>query len=306
MIMQGEQQAKVLVSMHRPEFDKKIQVNIVDSPKEKGRYIILDDCMRTNPHEIAGMLYAVVFCPAHLSLVTGSPSVRRNFADACLCQIYPNFLKTYKMFIRSLKQKNTLLKNFEEYSKEEFEGTLEILNSALADLGYEIYLKRSEFFSLMSEKAKNYYEGISSGREKIEFKYLNFAHSRQEHFEKLCQNSQRDIKLGFSCCGVQREDFDIFIEGRSAKEFASQGQQRSIALSMKLAESDIINEICGVQPIILLDDVLSELDFTRQEYLLNHIQNKQVFITTCDENRIKLSEKVKYSVKNGSIENCSI
>ena len=101
---------------------------------------------------------------------------------------------------------------------------------------------------------------------------------------------------------MQREDIEILINGSDSKEFASQGQQRSIVLAMKLAESDILREKCDTNPVILLDDVLSELDFSRQEYLLNNIEGKQVFISSCDENRINLAKSRKYLVKDGVIE----
>ena len=221
-----------------------------------------------------------------------------------MCQIYPGYIKVFKTFEKYLAQKNSLLKNRDRYSPQEFSETLDIYNRHLAYLSNEIYLKRKEYIEMLCEKAKSYYEKISSGRETIGFNYLAFNSdgSEESMYRKLCENAQADMRAGFSTCGVQREDVEIVIDGKDSKEFASQGQQRSIVLSMKLAESDILREKCEMNPVILLDDVLSELDFRRQEYLLNNIEGKQVFISSCDENRINLAKSRKYLVKNGVIE----
>jgi DNA replication and repair protein RecF len=122
----------------------------------------------------------VVFCPQHLTLVSGSPSLRRKFVDGALCQIYPNYIKVFKTFEKYLEQKNSLLKNQNRYYFEEFNQTLDIYNRHLAALGYEIYLKRKEYIDLMSQKAKDYYSKISSGRENIDFKYLSFGENPED------------------------------------------------------------------------------------------------------------------------------
>lgn len=286
------------------EYEDKIELLIADTEGKKGRYAKLNDGTQKRAVSLAGKFYCVVFCPQHLSLVSGSPSLRRKFADGAICQIYPGYIKTYKTFEKYLESKNSLLKNAAKYPKKEFDMTLDIYNRNIAQLSREIYLKRKGYIELLAEKAAEYYRRISSGREQISFKYLPFCDSEDENvfFAALTDSIESDKRAGFSTCGVQREDIEIYIDGENAKEFASQGQQRSIVLSMKLAESDILKQICEINPVILLDDVLSELDFKRQEYLLENIEGKQVFISSCDENRINLAQSRKYLVKNGVIE----
>lgn len=286
------------------EYETKLDILIADTETKKGRYARVNGGEQKRAVSLAGKFYCVVFCPQHLSLVSGSPSNRRKFVDGALCQIYPGYIKVFKTFEKYLAQKNSLLKNRDRYSPQEFSETLDIYNRHLAYLSNEIYLKRKEYIEMLCEKAKSYYEKISSGRETIGFNYLAFNSdgSEESMYRKLCENAQADMRAGFSTCGVQREDVEIVIDGKDSKEFASQGQQRSIVLSMKLAESDILREKCEMNPVILLDDVLSELDFRRQEYLLNNIEGKQVFISSCDENRINLAKSRKYLVKNGVIE----
>ena len=152
--------------------------------------------------------------------------------------------------------------------------------------------------------ATKYYGEISGNREEISFKYQNFASSVEEMYALLSANISREKICGFSTIGVQREDIEININGEPSKDFASQGQQRSIVLSIKLSESDIFKNVTETNPVVLLDDVLSELDYLRQEYLLKNIEGKQVFISSCDEDRIKVANCNKYYVKEGAINQC--
>lgn len=298
----AERFARIVSVMEQEDYENKIEILVADTDSKKGRFARFNDGQPKRAVSLAGQFYCVVFCPQHLTLVSGSPSLRRKFVDGALCQIYPNYIKVFKTFEKYLEQKNSLLKNQNRYYFEEFNETLDIYNRHLAALGYEIYLKRKEYIDLMREKAKEYYRQISGGRESIDFEYLSFGTQAEDFYSGLVDSIEQDKRAGFSTCGVQREDIEITIDGTSAKDFASQGQQRSIVLAMKLAESDILQQICEVKPVILLDDVLSELDFGRQEYLLNNIEGKQVFISSCDENRINLSGSRKYFVKNGSVE----
>ena len=298
----NEQIARIEAVVETDGYEDRFEIVIADTDSKRGRFAKLNDGQLKRAVTLAGRFYCVVFCPQHLSLVSGSPSLRRKFVDGALCQIYPNYIKVFKTFEKYLEQKNSLLKNRDRYYFEEFNETLDIYNRHLAALGYEIYLKRKEYIDLLSAKAKEYYSRISSGRENIDFEYLSFGTQPEDFYNLLVESIERDKRAGFSTCGVQREDIEIKIDGVSAKDFASQGQQRSIVLSMKLAESDILKQLCEIDPVVLLDDVLSELDFKRQEYLLNNIEGKQVFISSCDENRINLAKSRKYFVKNGEIE----
>ena len=174
-------------------------------------------------------------------------------------------------------------------------------DNALSVYGSEIYRYRREFCEDLGIMASQYYSDISRNREKIEIKYNNVASSAEEFYQKTLENRDRDIITGTTNFGVHKEDIDIRIDSKSAKTFASQGQQRSIVVALKLAESDIIEKISGVGPVILLDDVLSELDFARQDYLLNSIKGKQVFITSCDIDRINRSDSRKFYIENGTV-----
>lgn len=296
--------AKIKSLIVEKESEKTIDIVIANTESKKGRFAKVNNSQATRASALAGRFYCVVFCPQHLALVSGAPSLRRKFMDGALCQLYPNYIKTFKTFEKYLEQKNSLLKNRENYKRMAGDELLEVYNRNLASLGYEIYKKRKEYTDKLSVLAARYYSEISESQENVTFEYLSFGKKQEDFYDLLKESIEKDKRAGFSTCGIQREDIDININGVCAKDFASQGQQRSIVLAMKLSESDILREIAEMEPVILLDDVLSELDYSRQEYLLHHIDNKQVFISSCDEERINLAKSKKYFVKNGAIEEC--
>ncbi len=295
--------------------DFRIEGNVTDGEREEK---ITVACSKTNPKfqsrlaklahgefgvpsRIAGNFYRVIFSPVHLNIVSGGPALRRKFADACLCQLYPKFIDNYRKYNHVLNQRNSFLKNIKKYDEGQKEAVFDSLDMSLSALGYEIYKMRVEFCELMQEFAGKYYREISGGREKLTFVYKDMGKSREEIFNSLQNTRQRDIILGYTGVGVHREDIEILLNDMPAKEYASQGQQRSIVIAMKLAEGDIMEQSTGVKPVVLLDDVLSELDFSRQDYLLNNIRGRQVLITSCDEGRISLSESKKFYVENGRV-----
>ncbi len=253
------------------------------------------------PSRIAGNFYRVIFSPVHLNIVSGGPALRRKFRDACLCQLYPKFIENYKNYTHVLNQRNNFLKNIKKYDDDQKRAIFDSLDLSLAQLGFEIYKMRVEFVELMQEYAGRYYREISNGREELTFVYKDMGKSRDIIYGSLKNSRQRDIILGYTGVGVHREDIEILLNNMAAKEYASQGQQRSIVIAMKLAEGDIMEQATGIKPVILLDDVLSELDFSRQDYLLNNIKGRQVLITSCDEGRIQLSESKKFYVDNGVV-----
>ncbi|MBR5521313.1 MAG: DNA replication/repair protein RecF [Oscillospiraceae bacterium] len=271
------------------------------NPRFAGRMAKLAGGEFTLPSRIAGSFYRVIFSPVHLNIVSGGPALRRKFADACLCQMYPKFIEDYKKYNHVLDQRNNFLKTIKNYDKDQQEAIFDTFDMTLSALGYEIYRMRVEFCRMMQKFAGDYYEKISMGKEQLTFVYRDMGKTRDEIMDKLVSNRSRDIALGYTGTGIHREDIDILLNGMPAREYASQGQQRSIVIAMKLAEGDIMEQCTGTAPVILLDDVLSELDFGRQDYLLNNIRGRQVLITSCDEGRIQLSGSKKFYVDSGCV-----
>lgn len=278
--------AKLLLDFYSEEREQKAILNI-----ERGRRSsVINGVSKKTGSALIGKVCAVIFSPEHLLLVKEGPSKRRNFIDGAICQIKPAYTKTLSLYNRSLLQRNTLLKDLIKFPK--LTETLDVWNLRLARFGAEIVKERLGYIKLLQEKIDDIYYGISSGKEKMQVSYSSSFKTKLEEHEKediediflseLRRTEKSDIRAGFTTIGTHRDDMEIEISGMSARMFGSQGQQRSAVLAMKLAEAEIILNSIGEAPLILLDDVMSELDKSRQDYLLNHLEGKQVFITCCD------------------------
>jgi len=239
---------------------------------------------------LAGIFCAVVFSPSHLSLIQDGPSARRRFADTCICQISPKFIALMSDYNRTLLQRNSLLKDI-SYSSYLLD-TLDVWDDRLACLSALIVKNRKQYIQRLAVHAGEIYSGISSKKETLQMRYLAAGgltddvpdgQYKEWFLQALGQARAEDLKTGCTSVGPHRDDIDFEINGMNVRSFGSQGQQRSSVLALKLAESRLIRELLHDEPVILLDDVMSELDKSRQDYLLNHLSENQVFITCCDK-----------------------
>lgn len=252
---------------------------------------------------------AVVFSPEHLSLIKRGPSERRKFIDSAICREKLQNAVILSKYNRILSQRNSLLKDISK--RPSLEETLSIWDEPLIKNGAMLIKKRIEYTEMLSAKASEYHTGISQGKERLETKYISTTNALQndttEEIEKKLrkkfeENRAEDIKTGVTNAGPHRDDIEILINGKSTRQYASQGQQRSAVLSLKLAEAGVLRERMGEEPVILLDDVLSELDAGRQNYLINELKGCQVFITCCEQSNKELLKDGKvYYLDKGVI-----
>ena len=265
-----------------------------------------------SPSKLFGNFDCVVFTPEDLELSKGSPEVRREFLDLSVSQIKISYAEVAEKYDQLIEQRNMLLKNIALGKSQKDE--LEVWDIQLARMGAYISLLRYNYAKKLNSLASALYDEISGGAEKLELKYYSTVFNRlegrqdykhdlsSEYLACLENNRQEDIKAGFTQKGVHRDDLTAFINGLSARGFASQGQHRSVALVMKLAQAYILAEETGDAPCILLDDVLSELDPSRQEFVVSKIDGMQVFITCCDDSVPFEGRRGKlYKIKNGRI-----
>lgn len=247
-----------------------------------GRTVRLNGADRGRAASVAGAFTAVVFDPNHLSLVKGGPEGRRKFLDAALCQLYPGYLSALRRYMRTVTQKNALLKAYDITPGADV--MLDTFNEAMAAYGAEVIRRRAEYLQKLAPVAAANYRDISRGAETLELRYCPCCGGtdQQSLLAKLREMRFTELRAGFCLAGPHREDVEILISGQPGRIYGSQGQQRSAVLSMKLAEATCAGEILGEHPVMLLDDVLSELDDHRQSYLLTRIKDKQTFVTTCD------------------------
>ena len=230
--------------------------------------------------EFIGNFRAVLFCPKHLSLVQSGPAGRRIFLDNAISQIEPSHIRTLQRYIAVMTQRNALLKDIKDGLCQD-PDMLDILSSQLADAGEAISVKRAEYSKLAAEKAAILLSDMTSGKEMLEIRYKS-KKSRDDLYRELTENTDREIKYATTLFGVHRDDLEILQNGKEARVYSSQGQQRSIALAMKLAEGEISKEKTGEYPVFLFDDLLSELDQSRKDYLMSGITGRQVVITTAE------------------------
>ncbi|WP_042354590.1 DNA replication/repair protein RecF [Bacillus rubiinfantis] len=263
--------------------------------------------------QYVGNMNVVMFAPEDLNLVKGSPQVRRRFIDMEIGQVSPVYLHDSGQYQKILQQRNHFLKMM-QIKKQSDLTMLDILTEQFIGMAVKIVLRRFEFLRLLQNWAKPIHQGISRGLESLEIQYKpsvdvldsldlsKIVASFQEKFEKV---KNREIERGTTLFGPHRDDILFFVNGRDVQTFGSQGQQRTTALSVKLAEIELIHAEIGEYPILLLDDVLSELDDYRQSHLLNTIQGKvQTFVTTTNVDGIDhqtLKEASTFEVVSGDV-----
>ncbi|MBQ4245234.1 MAG: DNA replication/repair protein RecF [Clostridia bacterium] len=265
------------------------------------------DC--TSPREMIGKFSCVVFSPSTLSIIQGAPGERRRLTDVAISLIKPNYAVLMSRYLRTLDQRNALIKKISEKSYPL--STLDAWDEALSTLGAAVISYRLDYIEKLKEKAAAIYGGISSSREKFALEY-SFLKSKGETDEKrikeilfndLVASREADLRRLYTAGGPHSDDLIITLDGGEARAYGSQGQKRSCALALKLGEAMVMEEVTGEAPVVLLDDVMSELDEGRQRFILNYLDAWQVFITCCDPSALLRSETGKiFEVKNGTVE----
>jgi DNA replication and repair protein RecF len=265
--------------------------------------------------ELIGGLRVVLFCPEHLSIIKSGPELRRNFLDVAISQLKPVYMSSLQRYNKILKERNRLIKEAadNEAARRVMEDTIDVWSEQLAHEGAIIARYRVEYIQKIRQAAALVFSDMTEGRESPDFHYLGTAHlSCEEDYldtkktesaflNLLTASHAREIGAGYTLWGVHRDDIDITLNGVCARLFASQGQQRSLALAMKLSEGEICREECSEHPVYLFDDVLSELDARRRDYLTGRIQGKQVILTTCEPSeRQRMGEANVIKVENGT------
>ncbi|WP_026691799.1 DNA replication/repair protein RecF [Alteribacter aurantiacus] len=265
-----------------------LQMEVIFS--NRGKKVKLNHLEKNRLSEYIGTCNIVMFAPEDLNLVKGSPQVRRRFLDMEMGQIHSLYLYHLARYHKILKQRNQLLKNMQKSRKDEDYVMLSVMTEQLTDSAVEVIKKRFSFLKKLQQWAEEIHFEISRGLEKLEIRYIPTCDVSEdmdlstmkskitEAFEGL---GDREVFRGTTLIGPHRDDLKFFVNGRDIQTYGSQGQQRTTALSLKLAEIELIYEKVGEYPILLLDDVLSELDDYRQSHLLDAIQGKvQTFVTT--------------------------
>ena len=252
--------------------------------------------------DFLGIIHCVLFSPEDLYIVKEGPQERRRFIDTELCQLDRIYLSDFLQYRKALEQRNQLLKDIA--FEPSLYDTLDVWDEQLSSYGSEIIKRRELFIREISEITEPVHAHISGGKEKLRLFYEANV-SAEEMREKLREARERDLKARTTTVGPHRDDILFELNGTDARIYGSQGQQRSAALSLKLAEIELVKKRTGESPVLLLDDVMSELDAGRQKYLLDYIRDIQTVITCTgleDFVKNRFETDLVYRVSEGRIE----
>jgi DNA replication and repair protein RecF len=294
--------AYISLLVGKDRLDKNIDINIL----KDGKKAIRVNKIKVNKiGELFGNFNVVMFSPEDLRIIKDSPGVRRKFIDMELCQLNSKYYYNLVQYNKILNERNVVLKN-RNLDKE----ILDIYDIQLANYGYNIIIDRIKYINKLNFYGKDIHNDISSGKENIEFKYLStikdLENIETNFYELLKRNRKKDIEKGTTSIGPHRDDLIVLINDIDTKSFGSQGQQRSAVLTIKFSSLKIIKEMTSEYPVLLLDDVLSELDFNRKRYILSAIGEIQTIITCTGiedlTNYLDSSSRV-FKVKDGEILN---
>lgn len=295
----GKEEAHIRTYLDKEDVEYRVDMHL---RKNKSKGIAIDGQKIKKASELLGLLNVVLFSPEDLGIIKNGPSERRRFADMELCQLDGFYLYNLNNYNKVIDQRNKLLKDLS--FNQELKETLNIWDSQLISFGSKIIERRKIFADQLCEIIGEIHSKLSGGKENIVVKYEPDVEV-QDFEVRMKNNQEKDIKFKLTSCGPHRDDFSFIVNGIDIRKYGSQGQQRTAALSLKLSEIELVKKITKDTPVLLLDDVLSELDSNRQNYLLNSIGNIQTIITCTglDEfinNRFEINRV--YEITNGVAE----
>lgn len=300
LLRTGEKEATVRLIFIKNGREQELTVKLYENAPKK---VFLDGRHITRTRDAIGLFSSVLFTPDHLMMIKGAPGERREFLDMALCAASPRYTEDLLQYNKALKNRNRLLKS----ENEALLATLPVWDELLCRYGSRIAESRAKYIARLSELAAAEYQQISSGGEKLKLVYINQfakeAKTAEEYYalmmEQLEKKRERDIENQSTGMGVHKDDFLTLLAGKSAKFFGSQGQIRSCVLSVKMAEASLIYEQSGMRPVILLDDILSELDEERQQYILQHTFDNQCVVTACEPDKLRRFAENCIYIKGG-------
>lgn len=309
---------KEIISFNKDEAYIGANINLGDYKRfieikmhqDKAKRIRINKTELTNYRELSSGLNVVVFTPEDLRIVKDGPQERRNLIDNSINQLKPVYNYNLNKYKKILIQRNNLLKS--SRFKKNITDLLDIFDLQIAKIGTSIVLERNRYIKELAIQSREIHCQVTKGAEDLGLDYLSnvpLLESREEveteYLKLLKKTVKRDLEYGSTEIGPHRDDMGIYLNRKDARIYGSQGQQRTIVLSLKLGEVKIIKEDRGLAPLLILDDVFSELDQERKTYLINQFKNMQTLITTTDYDDLKILENMNKSIfriRNGSLE----
>ena len=304
----GEETARLRAVFEAGEREQELELRLRRGGRKQ---IFLNGVKKTAASELSGTLCAVLFCPEDMELVRGGPAERRRLMDLAISQLRPRYAAALSRFSRAYEHKLRILRDWRE--KPSLLEVLDTFNTELARAGAELIWYRAAWCARLAELAAPLHGEVSGRGEKLELRYQTVKtveepekRRPEEIYEALLEyqatHRRAELDAGLVLSGAMKDDLLIRINGSEAKSYASQGQARTAALSIKLSEREIIRQSLGEYPLLLLDDVLSELDERRQDFVINRISGGQVLISCCDARQVAARTGGKvFEVEDGKI-----
>ena len=276
LVKMGSQYGSLAIEFFDGQRERRHEVRFSDRDK---KICLKENIKITRMSEFIGVFRAVLFSPEHLSIVKEGPAERRNFCDIAISQLYPAYMASLAKYKKLLTERNSLLKEPDSYG---FDGVISVISAQMAKEAAFISAHREAYVKRLTEKVFEVISDMTCGRERASISYET-RRSEEDYLKLLTSNLSKEIAAKTTLYGIHKDDISVSLNGLDSRVFASQGQQRSIALAMKIAEGEISKEISGEYPVFLFDDILSELDEKRKDFILSGLSGRQVIITGCEE-----------------------
>ena len=294
MIKFNEEKSLIEAFYQKKDRDGKIKIELGNK-----KQISLNGIKIKKLSELLGNINIVIFTPEDINILRDGPVKRRRFLDMMIGQLRPNYVYNLNMYTKTIEQRNNYLRQIKEENKPE--EMLEIWDEKLAEYGEKVYIYRKEFIEKIYNKINEIHGNITDNKETLKIEFISNCDNKENYLKLLKERRKLDIIKGFTTKGIHRDDFVIYINGKEVNIYGSQGQNRTVVLSLKIAELNVIYEEIGEYPILLLDDFMSELDEVRRKNFLNNIKNTQVILTCTEKIDLPEIEYNLYNIRKGEI-----
>lgn len=294
LIKFNEDFAKIEIYFSKSDRNGKIKIDLSEK-----KDIYLNGVKIKKLSDLLGNIHIVIFTPDDISILKNGPAGRRRFLDIFIGQLRPKYIYSLNMYNKALEQRNNYLKQIKYENKKD--DLLDIWNEKISEYAEIVYNYRNEFINKLKNKIKNIHNNITENNEDINIEYNSDFKDRESFLRILKENKKIDIIKGYTTKGIHRDDFNIFINNNLVNIYGSQGQHRTAILSLKISELQVVKDEIGENPILLLDDFMSELDEKRRINFLKYIENTQVIITCTEKFNVENLNFKVYNVKSGKI-----
>ena len=294
LIKFGESYAKIQIDFHKSDRDGNIEIQIANK-----KNININKIKIKKLSDLLGNINTVIFTPDDINILKGGPQNRRKFLDIMISQLRPNYMHAINLYKKALDERNNYLKKIK--LEDANENLLELWDEQLISYGNIISNYRNEFIEKIKEKINIIHKNITGNKEDIRIEYISDCLDKNKFKEFLQERKKLDIIKGYTTRGIHRDDFQIFINDILVNVYGSQGQHRTAILSLKISELQVIADEIGENPILLLDDFMSELDEKRRNNFMENIKNTQVIITCTDKLLLNNIDAKIFRVNNGEI-----